>query len=211
MRRTFIGIAVIAAIVLFVAGLIGVTRSVVRAAREQLVAPKETSVDVATLVTRVRELSRLETASMRVIHVGTLTQSYGVVPDVLGGDKITLLATGDVIAGVDLSQLTVHDAVRGREGTITLRLPPAQILVTRVDNNATRVLARDTGLMRRADPSLETRARQYAESMIRAEALRKGILTLADENAAKKLAAFLHTLGFERVRIVKGSPGPVAR
>jgi len=170
---------------------------------------KEEEVDLTSLVTRVRDLSRLETASMHVVHVGTLTQSYEMVPNALAGDEITFFATGDVIAGVDLSQLKQQDIRREPDGTITLRLPPSQILVTRLDNRESRVITRNTGVLRRADTNLESRARQYAEQGIRTEALKKGILPMASQNAEVKVGELLHTLGFRKVRFeIATAPSP---
>lgn len=194
------------AVVLFVVMTLSFFRSAKRAITEQVLAPQERVVDISTLVTQVRELNRLETASMRVMHVGTVTQTYKLVPDSLGGDQITFLATGDVIAGIDLSQLGPNDVWREPHDTIAMRLPRAQILVSRVDNRESRVLTRKTGMMRRADIDLETRARQHAEENIRAEALKKGILPMASANAEKKMAEFLKALGFQKVRFVS-SPG----
>lgn len=161
-------------------------------------------VDLSALVTQVRELNRLETASMRVIHVGRVTQTYQMVPNALAGDEITFLAAGEVLAGIDLSKLQPSNVSRTPDGTITLVLPPPMILVTRVDNQESKVLSRKTGALRRADVDLETRARQNAEVNIRAEAIKKGILPMASKNAEKKLADFLHTLGFDKVRFVSG-------
>lgn len=181
------------------------TRTVVDAVLE----PDEKTVDIATLVTQVRELNRLETASMRVMHVGTITQTYKMVPNALAADEITFLATGDVYAGIDLSQLRQEDVWRSPDGTVNLRLPKAQVLVTRVDNGQSRVLTRKTGVLRRADVDLETRARQRAEENIRAEALKRGILKIAADSAEKKMAELLHTFGAEKVRFVNsGAPAP---
>jgi hypothetical protein len=168
--------------------------------------PQEEVIDVTSLVTQVRELNRLETASMRVMHIGTVTQTYKMVPNALAADEITFLATGDVIAGIDLSRLTPNDVWREPDGTIAMRLPPAQVLITRVDNKESRVLKRKTGMLRRADVDLETRARQHAETNIRNEALKKGVLRMASASAEKKLADFLHTAGIEKVRFVSAPP-----
>ena len=165
-----------------------------------LTTPQEQTVPLAVLVTRVRDLSRLETAAMHVVHVSTITQSYPLVPNAIAGDELTLFAAGDVIAGVDLSDLRDSDVHREADGAIVMRLPPPQVLVTRLDNGQSRVISRKTGLLRRADIHLETRARQYAEGSIRSEAVRRGILPMASQNAQTKLAAFLHTLGFAKVR-----------
>jgi len=172
----------------------------------EVLAPHEQHIDITTLVTQVRELNRLETASMRVIHVSTITQTYNMVPDSLGGDKLTFLATGDVIAGLDLSQIKQGDAWTEKDGTIALRLPPPQVLVTRIDNKQSRVLTRNTGMLRRADVDLESRARQYAEQGVREEAIRKGILEMASQNGEKKLADFLHTVGVQKVRFIEIAP-----
>jgi hypothetical protein len=140
---------------------------------------------------------------MRVMHVGRVTQTYRMVPNALGGDEITFLAEGDVIAGVDLAGLQQSDIWRSPDGTLNLRLPPPQILVVSVDNDKSRVIARKTGVLRRADIDLETRARQAAQQNIRTEAIKKGILPMARESAEKKMGEFLHTLGFEKVRFVQ--------
>jgi hypothetical protein len=203
---------------LFIAAAIAVTSGVLvwrmakRTLVEQVLTPEEKVIDVTTLVTQVRELSRLETASMRVMHVGKITQSYKVIPNAIAGDEITFLATGTVIAGIDLSRIRQEDVWRSPDGTLNMRLPPAQILVTSVDNDESRVLTRKTGVLRRADVDLETRARQHADENIRNEALKRGILKTASESGEKKLAEFLHTVGVEKVRFVSGGPtAPVQR
>jgi len=202
-KPLLIALVVIVLLVAFVAGTgIIVWRIAKRTVQQEVFAPKEKTIDLSTLVTQVRELQRLETASMHVLHVGRVTQTYKLIPDAFAGDEITFLAAGDVIAGIDLSRLQQSDVWRSPDGTINLRLPAAQVLVTRVDNNESRVLTRKTGVLRRADVDLETRARQHAEANIRSEALKKGVLTIAQQSAEKKMAEFLHTLGFERVRFV---------
>jgi hypothetical protein len=173
--------------------------------------PQEKVIDVAALVTQVRELNRLETASMHVIHVGRISQSYQMVPNALAGDEITFLAEGDVIAGIDLARLQPQDVWRSPDGTINMRLPAAEVLVVRVDNTKSRVINRDTGVLRRRDVDLETRARQHAEENIRNEALNKGVLKVAAESGEKKLAGFLNTMGLEKVRFVSGGQPQVDR
>ena len=200
-RRTLL--IILAIVVLLGVGGYVAWRLARKAAREvitDVITKKEEQVDLTALVTQVRELSRLETTSMRVVHVSTISQGYQMVPDSLAGDQLTFLATGDVIAGIDLSLLQQKDVWTDTDGTIVLRLPPPQILLTRVDNRESRVIDRKTGLLRKADMNLESRARQYAEQAIRNEAVRKGILPSAAQNAEKKIADFLHTLGAQKVR-----------
>jgi hypothetical protein len=175
------------------------------------VTSKEETVDLGTLVTRVRDLNRLETATMRVTSISTVKQTYDLIPNALAGDELTLYATGDVIAGVDLSLLKQEDVRREPDGTIVVRLPPPQLLVSRIDNRTTRVTGRRTGVFRRADIGMEGRARQYAEQNIRNEAVHKGILPLAQQNAEARIAGLLHTLGATKVRFVAPSASAGAR
>ncbi|MBV9492626.1 MAG: DUF4230 domain-containing protein [Acidobacteria bacterium] len=201
--------AVLAAGTLFL--ILRTARRVVDRKVSEVLKPKETTVDLGILVTRVRDLNRLETASMRVMQVSTITQSYSLVPGALGNDQLTFLATGDVIAGIDLAQLDPQDVWREPDGTVVLRLPPAQILVSRVDNRESRVVNRKTGVFRKADLNLESRARQNAEQAIRNEAVNKGILNLARVNAQKRLADLLHTLGAQKVRFEEKTAAPAQR
>lgn len=190
--------------------LLGIIAAVIVAARfvahrvEQMaitaVTRKEEMADIGTLVTRVRDLNRLETATMRVASVSTVTQTYDLIPNALAGDELTLYSAGDVIAGVDLSLLKPGDVHREPDGTIVVHLPPSQLLVSRLDNRASHVIQRRTGVFRRADIGMEGRARQYAEQNIRNEAIRRGILQLAQKNAEGRVADLLHTLGAAKVR-----------
>jgi hypothetical protein len=164
------------------------------------VASKEEMTDLGTLVTRVRDLNRLETATMRVASVSTIRQTYDLIPNALAGDELTLYSAGDVIAGVDLSLLQPSDVHREPNGTIVVHLPPPQLLVSRLDNRASHVIQRRTGVFRRADIGMEGRARQYAEQNIRNEAVHRGILPLAQKNAEARVADLLHTLGATKVR-----------
>ena len=175
---------------------------------ERGLTPHEEQIDRGTVVTRVRALNRLETASMRVVHVSTITQTYDLIPNAFAGDELTLFAAGDVIAGIDLSQLKQGDVRRDPDGVITVRLPPSQVLVTRIDNRQTRVINRKTGWFRRGDMGLESRARQYAEQSIRNEAVSKGILQLASQNAETRVADLLRTFGLQRVRFESAPASP---
>jgi hypothetical protein len=148
---------------------------------------------------------------MHVANVSTLKQGYNLLPDKLAGDTITLYAAGDVIAGIDLSTIQQRDVWREPDGTLVMRLPPSQLLVSRLDNRETRVIDRRTGIFRGADQGLEGRARQYAEQQIKGEALHKNILGIAQEGAEAKLAPLLHTLGFTKVRFERTDGGGAQR
>lgn len=172
----------------------------------EIAKPAETEIDLGAVTTRIRNLNRLETASMHVVHISTIRQEYKLIPNSIAGDELTLFAGGDVIAGVDLAQLKNGDISRAPDGTVIVRLPPPVVLLTRIDNRETRVVSRKTGLLRRADPGLEGRARLYAEGGVRSEAVRKGILPLAKNNAQLRIAELLHAVGVTRVTFVDVIP-----
>jgi len=167
--------------------------------------PTETELDLGAVTTRIRNLNRLETASMHVVHVSTIAQQYKLVPDMFGSDELTLYAAGDVIAGVDLATLKEGDIHRAADGTVVVHLPPPVVLITRIDNRETKVVSRKTGLLRHADPGLEGRARLYAEGGVRSEAVRRGILQLAKENAQLRIAELLHAVGVQKVVFEEGA------
>lgn len=184
-------------------------RSVARAPfdlAERAIEKKEEPIDITTVVTQISELGRLETAAMRVSHVSTIRQSYGVIPQSLAGDELTLFAVGDVIAGIDLTAITPADVHVEPGRVLVMRLPPSQILVSRLDNQKTRVVDRETGVFRRSDRNLESRARAHAERGIRREALNNGLLPLASRNAEKTLAQLFLAMGIDRVRFEQGKP-----
>jgi hypothetical protein len=116
----------------------------------------------------------------------------------LFGDRLLFVAHGVVIAGLDLSKLEAED-IEIRDGIPTITLPPAEIFVATLDNDKSYVYDRDTGLLRKSDPNLETLARQAAEKEIREVAIEDGILEQANVNAQAFLMRLLGSLGFNDV------------
>src|SRR5271157_3813421 len=163
---------------------------------------RTTSIDVSSpsVVEKIHQLSRLETVvySLDKIVEGGRQSAY--LPDFLAGDKILLVAHGEVIAGVDLGQLKPGD-VTVKGDAVQVRLPPPQILTTRIDNGRTRVYSRTTGLLVATDPNLESEVRLTAEQQIAQAALDDGILDKARQNARTSVAALLYGLGFHTVDV----------
>ncbi|HMD77648.1 MAG TPA: DUF4230 domain-containing protein [Terracidiphilus sp.] len=163
---------------------------------------RTTSIDVSSpsVVEKIHQLSRLETVvySLDKIVEGGRQSAY--LPDFLAGDKLLLVAHGEVIAGVDLGQLKPGD-VTVKGDAVQVRLPPPQILTTRIDNGRTRVYSRTTGLLVATDPNLESEVRLTAEQQIAQAALDDGILDKARQNARTSVAALLYGLGFHTVDV----------
>ena len=113
----------------------------------------------------------------------------------LFGDKILFVAHGTVIAGIDMQKLNPED-LRFENGVLTVRLPPTEILIATLDNEKSYVYDRQTGVLNRPDPNLETQVRQVAEQEILKAALEDGILEQAQINAEAYLLKFFAALGY---------------
>jgi len=161
----------------------------------------------ATVVERVQKLSRLETASYHIEKVITAETGQGPL-GFLFGDKLLLVAYGQVIAGVDLSQIRPQDVQVTPDGTVYIIMPPPEIFVATLDNSRTYVYDRRTGMMG-LNPELETAARQEAERMILQAALEDGILEKAEDNAREVLRALLWSMKFEHIIFVDELPTPL--
>jgi hypothetical protein len=163
---------------------------------------RSTSIDVTSpsVVEKIRQLSRLETVVYSLDKIVSGSRENAYIPDFLVGDKLLLVAHGEVIAGVDLSQIQTGDvSVRGDRATV--RLPAAQVLTTRIDNGRTRIYSRATGLLVPADPNLESEVRLAAEQQITQAALSDGVLEKARQNARASVSALLYGLGFHAVDV----------
>ena len=119
---------------------------------------------------------------------------------VFDGEKVLLIATGNVEAGVDLGDIHKGDVSVDRD-TVTIDLPEAEILSASLDEETTRVYDRDLSPLNfRPDDDLVEEARLRAVEKIAASARDNGILDTAEGNAEDSIRAFVTTLGFEEVR-----------
>lgn len=161
----------------------------------------------ATVIKQVQNLARLETAQYSIEKVITAETRQGALAG-LFGDRLLFVAHGEVIAGVDLSQMQTNDIRVAPDGSVLVILPAAEIFVATLDNDLSYVYDRETGLFTNADPNLETQARQVAEEEIEKAALEDGVLTLAQSNAAAFMESLLLSLGYTSVTIVQGTAAP---
>jgi hypothetical protein len=151
-----------------------------------------------TVVDRIQQLQRLETVVYTMDKIVSGEKDNPVLPDFLTGDRLLMLVHGQVVAGIDFSRLQPGDiTILGKD--VRVRLPQPQIFITRVDESRTRVYSRQTGLLVRVDPNLETQVRQEAERQLLEAALQDGILNTAKQNARATLTGMLTGLGFEKV------------
>ena len=152
------------------------------------------------VVSQIQRLNKLETVSYSVDTVVEGKHTNSVLPDLLFGDRLLLVVHGQVVAGVDLSQLK-PESVQVSGHSVTVDLPPSQIFSTRIDNAKTRVFARTTGVLTQADPNLESDTRTTAETQILQSATSDGILDTARTNARSNMESLLRGLGFTQVTV----------
>jgi hypothetical protein len=158
------------------------------------------SIDVSqpTVVDRIQRLQRLETVVYTMDKLVTGTKESSILPNFLAGDRLLMMVHGEVVAGIDFSNLKPGDVrVEGKQ--VHLHLPATEVFYTRIDSAKTRVYSRQTGLLVPTDPNLETQVRQEAERELLAAALADGILQTAQQNAAATISSMLQGLGFEKV------------
>ncbi len=150
-----------------------------------------------TVVDRIQRLQRLETVVYTMDKLVTGAKE-NVLPDFLTGDRLLLMVHGEVVGGIDFSNLKAND-VRVDGKTVHLHLPAPQVFTTRLDSERTRVYSRQTGLLVPTDPNLETLVRQEAERQLLVAAIGDGILKTAQVNGASTIRSLLQGLGFERI------------
>jgi hypothetical protein len=152
------------------------------------------------VVEGIQDLNRLATVRWKESVIITRKSGGTGLEQLVAGEEVTVVATGYVEAGVDLTDLGRDDVQLNGE-TVTIRLPEPEIHSVSLGEDETRVYDRDLGLLNiRPDDALVEEARGAAVDKIE-EAARDGdILARAEKNAENGIRAFVTSLGFEEVR-----------
>ena len=135
------------------------------------------------VVEGIQELDRLSTVRWTE-SVPVTRESGGDVWDrAFNGEKVLLIATGSVEAGVDLGNIHKGDVIVNGD-TVTIDLPQPEILSASLDEEKTHVYDRDfSPLNFYPDDDLVQKARLRAIKKITASARENDILDTADQNA----------------------------
>jgi hypothetical protein len=158
------------------------------------------NVDQPTVVHQIQQLQRLETVSYTMDKIISGEHGNAYLPKFLAGDRLLLVVHGEVVGGINLAGLQPGDVqIQGQK--VSIHLPAAEVLSTRIDNARTRVYSRDTGLFSSPDPNLESEVREEAERQLLQAALQDGILKLAGDNARSTISGMLKGFGFHEVDI----------
>jgi Protein of unknown function (DUF4230) len=118
--------------------------------------------------------------------------------NILSKDRIVLIAHGVIKAGINLNKVTAEDLVISGK-TISIHLPPPQIVDKYLDERLTEVSLRETGWFVFHRKDLETEARQRALAGLVTAARVGGIDKEAEVQAKTLIGQFFQALGYERV------------
>jgi len=150
------------------------------------------------VISSIRDMSNLttvETVQYTIVDKGT---DQGWL-EWARGDSLQLFAVARIGAGIDMSGISVRNVSLDDQGVVEITVPAAEIQYVSVDNEATQILDRETGLFTKGDPRLETDARQVAEEVLVQAAVDEGVLADAEDNARQILTDFLLGLGYRDV------------
>lgn len=161
------------------------------------------------VVVAVRDLSRLEGAEFQVERVVSAKDKqarlWGFVEV---EDAILLVASGSIVAGVDLSSLSDSDFELDEEKrSARVTLPSSTVFSARLDNDRTYIYRRDTDLLAERRESLETRARQEAEKALLDAAKQEGIIRRSNESVRRTVESLVKSLGYRDVAVTFRDPG----
>jgi hypothetical protein len=169
--------------------------------------PTTINIDRPAVIREIRGSNRLETATASIDKVIEAGQEGNALYNLLTGDKLLLVAHGQVIAGFDLTKLRDEDIILSGDGsTATITLPPAEILVSRLDNEKTHVYSRQRGILTKGNVDLESEARRVAEQEIVRAACDDKLLDRAAAEGKQRMEALARSLGFKDVN-VEAKPG----
>jgi hypothetical protein len=165
-----------------------------------------TQPDEPAVVEGIQRLNELATVKYTTQVLVTKEENAEIfrqpLPEFLTGEKVLLVAVGEVEAGVDLDELGPED-VRVTGDTVHIDLPAARILDSSLDEDKTRLYDRDRGVLKiRGDDDLIEEARRDAEDRMVEAAKDNDILTKAQDNAEASIRTLITSLGYDEVRFV---------
>lgn len=170
-------------------------------------------VDIRSVVVeRVRMASDLTTAIFAMQAVVPTSRDRTLGGYVIGKTTLLYVAYGEVRAGVDLGKIQPQD-VQVVDQQVHLRLPPPQILDSKIDVNRSNVYDYDRGFLGLgpdAAPELQQLAQQETLKRIVQTACSQGLLKEANERAGLVVNQLLMTAGYEHVAVETQDPAPDA-
>lgn len=158
------------------------------------------TLDSPAIVREIQGLSELVSVKYTVQKVVGLEEKKTPV----GSEKLLLIVQAEVLAGVDLSEVTPAGIKILPGDNIKLALPPARIFHIVIDDKETKVWDRQITWWTpwvSPNPDLERQARLAASASVKQGALDMGILDQAQRNAEMVVRNLLQMLGAKSVTV----------
>jgi len=174
----------------------------------------EPQVDVQSiLIQQIQGMSELTTAKFSMQAVVPTQRDRTFAGYTVGSTTLLYIAYGEVRAGIDLSQLSPEQVQLAPDNTLTVQLPPPQILDSKIDVARSQVYDYDRGFLGLgpdAAPELQQLAQQQTLQQILASACSEGILQEANTRAEVAIRQLLMTTGYPAVTVMTQPPPPGA-
>jgi len=156
---------------------------------------------VLAQIKRLNQLATVRYSIQRIVGIKEEKQP-------LGSESILLIVQARVDAGINLDLMRPQDVTVGKDGSVTVQLPPPTILDVSIDEKNTKVWDRQKTWWTPWVPyslDLEQRARIAGLEGARQAALDMGILRNADQNARDSVRVLLELAGAKRVVVSPAS------
>jgi hypothetical protein len=164
------------------------------------------------LLVSLTDLSEYRAATANFEVVVDLEKDTKYLPDFIKGQRVIMVAAGNVDASVDFSGLKDENVVVSEDRkTVSITLPAPTLSDVRLDNDKTYVADRQRGLTDRiagvfGNPANDQHLYQAAEDKLATAASASQILDLAKTNTRAMLTALLTSLGFEHITVTFVEP-----
>ena len=159
-------------------------------------------------MTKLRAISKLETEEMNFIKtmswekaLDDLLPDYDfddIISKALFKDEIVFTFEWKVVAWIDLEKITTWDIITNLDGTVSIKLPEAEILYVTIERNEmpTRSLWIITRIVWWYE-NMETEIRNAAKQEMEQDAINANILSIAQNNAYEILWKLLQEVNIE--------------
>lgn len=219
--RTATAVIVLAGVLglLVVAGLAGFDP--IGSVRNRLFGTRDRASTAGVTLMAIRETAELRAATGRFsvpVYVGTEQDGLvrEVLPDALDANSAIAIYEGSVDALVDLGGLTEGDLEVDRDGRrVVVELPPATLSEPNIDEERSKVVAQDRGLLTRLGELFGSRPLEGREELDRAAVAALGdaaaesdLRGVAQANATQYLERLLGGLGYDEVVVRFREPRP---
>lgn len=164
------------------------------------------------LLISLTDLSEYRAATANFEVIVDLEKDTKYFPDFIKGQRVIMVAAGNVDASVDFSQLKDENIVVSEDRkSVTITLPAPELSTVRLDNDKTYVADRQRGLADRiggvfGNPANDQFLYQAAEDKLENAAAASQILELAKTNTRAMLTALLTSLGFDNITVTFVEP-----